>query len=320
MRDTLGQLQPSDFPSLRRGKLETLQANITLLCNQACLHCHTNSNPYRRERMDRQLIELLVEALVKLKLKRLDITGRAPEMHPDFKWLVQAATKTGVEVMDRCNLTILEQPGYEDMAPFLARYGVEIVASLPCYSRDNVDQQRGKGVFDASISALKRLNTLGYGAPDGGLTLNLVYNPQGAALPPAQELLEAQYKRELLEHHGVVFNQLFTLANMPIKRFGSVLLSNGQFSEYMKLLKQAHQDANLENVMCRNLVSVDWQGYLFDCDFNQMLALNMAGGHSGKLHLRDLLTEDITGARINARDHCYGCTAGQGSSCGGALS
>ena len=319
MRDTLNLLQPSDFPPIRRGTLETLQANITLLCNQACLHCHTNSNPYRKERMGRQLVELVAEVVEKLRISRLDITGGAPEMHPDFRWLVQAATRAGARVMDRCNLSILEQPGYEDLAEFLARQEVEIIASLPCYSRDNVDRQRGKGIFDASIRALKKLNALGYGRPDNALTLHLVYNPQGATLPPDQKLLEAQYKNELLERFGIVFNQLFNLSNMPIKRFGSALVSRGQFGGYMELLKQAHQDGNLEKVMCRNLVSVDWQGYLFDCDFNQMLALNMAGRRSARLRLRDLLTEDITHAPIRVRDHCYGCTAGQGSSCGGAL-
>jgi radical SAM/Cys-rich protein len=222
-------------------------------------------------------------------------------------------------VIDRCNLTILEEPGHEDLAEFLAEHEVEVVASMPCYLEDNVDRQRGKGVFDASIRGLQRLNGLGYGRPGSGLTLNLVYNPQGASLPPAQQALEQDYKRHLDEHFGVVFNQLFTLANMPIQRFGSTLVSKGEFNSYMQLLRSAHQDGNLEHVMCRSLVSVDWQGYLYDCDFNQQLGLPIRDSRRPRLHLSDVTADMLEDQTIRVADHCYGCTAGQGSSCGGAI-
>ncbi len=311
---------PADFPPLRRARLETLQVNIGLRCNQACLHCHTNSNPRRREKMTRETIELVIAVLERLGLGTLDVTGGAPEMHEDFRRLVQAARELGARVIDRCNLTILEQPGYEDLAAFLAAQQVEIIASLPCYSEENVDGQRGAGVFAASIRALQTLNRLGYGDPDRGLVLHLVYNPQGPALPPPQAELEARYKQELRERHGIVFNQLFTLANMPINRFGKELVSQGRLQDYLALLCDAHRAENLSAVMCRTLVSVDWRGRLFDCDFNQMLGLGLGGAAGRRLHLRDLLTTDIAGMPVTVRDHCYGCTAGQGSSCGGALS
>jgi radical SAM/Cys-rich protein len=228
-------------------------------------------------------------------------------------------------VIDRCNLTILFEPGQEDLADFLATSRVEVVASLPCYSPKNVDQQRGAGVFDKSIAALQQLNALGYGQDGSGLSLNLVYNPQGAVLPPDQATLQAQYKHELLRHFGIVFNHLFTLANMPIQRFGSMLISKGRFNDYMRLLKENFAGANLDSVMCLSLVSVDWQGFLYDCDFNQQLGLALPGGaapntaHHGRPHLRDLLHEDPQGRAIRVAEHCYGCTAGQGSSCAGAL-
>jgi radical SAM/Cys-rich protein len=239
-------------------------------------------------------------------------------MHKRFRDLVQAATGLGVRVMDRCNLTILMEPGYETMADFLAQHRVEVVASMPCYSPANVDKQRGNGVFDKSIAALQKLNALGYGKPETGLVLNLVYNPLGPSLPPGQKALEADYKRELYEHFGIVFNELFTLTNMPIKRFGSMLISKGQFADYMQLLKDSYSPANLKGVMCHSLVSVDWQGKLYDCDFNQQLNLPVQA--QSVHHLRDLLHKDIKGSEIRVADHCYGCTAGQGSSCGGALS
>ena len=320
MRETLPYLEPTDFPPLSRANLQTLQVNIGLECNQACLHCHTDSNPHRREKMDRALIELIIEVLDKRDIQTLDVTGGAPEMHPDFRWLVREARDVGVRVIDRCNLTILEQAGYEDMAAFLAEQQVEIIASLPCYSQENVDRQRGDGVFNDSIAALKKLNALGYGQKDGALKLSLIYNPQGARLPPSQGPLEAQYKKALFDHFGIVFDHLFTLSNMPIKRFGSMLVSQGQFDDYIQLLKSAHQDGNLENVMCRNLISVNWRGHLFDCDFNQMLGLRLSSAVRPQYHLQDLLTDDMANLPITVRDHCYGCTAGQGSSCGGALS
>jgi radical SAM/Cys-rich protein len=248
----------------------------------------------------------------------LDITGGAPELHPHFRTLVDAARAMGLPVIDRCNLTVLLEPGQEDLGDFLAARQVRVVASLPCYTEANVDDQRGKGVFGKSITALRRLNALGYGrVPE--LALDLVYNPGGPALPPEQTRLEADYKRELAEHHGIVFNHLLTLVNMPIQRFGSTLISKGQFEPYMRLLKESYRAGNLDRVMCRNLISVDWQGYLYDCDFNQMLGLPARLDGRPRPHLRDLLTRSPEGETIRVADHCYGCTAGQGSSCGGAL-
>ncbi len=317
MHATLPLLQTSDFPRLRRRTLETLQVNLGYRCNQACLHCHVNAGPTRTEMMDADTLALIPRALAARRLNTLDLTGGAPELHTGFRTVVMAATALGVKVIDRCNLTILFEPGQEDLATFLAAQRVEIVASMPCYSAANVDRQRGDGVFDKSIAALQCLNALGYGQPDSGLILNLVYNPSGPTLPPAQGPLQATYRHELFDHFGIVFNELFTLVNMPIKRFGSTLISKGQFREYMQLLKDNYAAGNLDGVMCRTLVSVDWRGYLYDCDFNQQLDLPVPGGR--RLHLRDLLNDDMAGLPIEVADHCYGCTAGQGSSCGGAL-
>ena len=319
MHDTLPLLEPTDFPAIRRHRLETLQINIGLRCNQACLHCHTNSNPYRREQMDKHTLELVLRFLARNNVRMLDITGGAPELHPEFRWLVTRARDLGVHVIDRCNLTVLEQPGQEGLAAFLADSQVEVIASLPCYTKDNVDGQRGRGVFESSIRGLRRLNGLGYAGEDSGLVLNLVYNPLGPTLPGPQAQLQTDYRKELGENFGIRFNQLFALSNMPIKRFGSTLVSRGQFGDYMTLLKNAHREDNLEQVMCRSMISVDWQGNLYDCDFNQMLGLAIRINGSGRLHLSDLLHVDIEKAPITVRDHCYGCTAGQGSSCGGAL-
>lgn len=320
MRDTLPLLQISDFPALRRGVLDTLQVNLGYRCNQRCLHCHVNASPDRREMMDDTTLALIPRVLAARSIATLDITGGAPELHPGFRALVEVARGAGARVIDRCNLTILLEPGQEDLAEFLAANGVEIVASLPCYSAANVDSQRGDGVFDKSIEALRRLNALGYGEAGGGRVLNLVYNPQGPSLPPDQVALEADYRRELDRHFGIRFNHLFALANMPIKRFGSTLVSRGQFEPYMRLLRESHRDANLDGVMCRTTVSVDWQGYLYDCDFNQQLGLPLAlPGEGRTAHLRDLLADGLDGNPIAVADHCYGCTAGQGSSCGGAL-
>ncbi|MFC6632459.1 arsenosugar biosynthesis radical SAM (seleno)protein ArsS [Microbulbifer taiwanensis] len=315
MHETLPLLEVSDFPPIRRERIDTLQVNIGYKCNQSCVHCHVNAGPNRTEMMSGENLALIPEVLRARKMTSLDITGGAPELHPGFRDLVSAARALGVQVIDRCNLTILFEPGQEDLAGFLARQRVEVVASLPCYSLDNVDRQRGKGVFDKSIAALQKLNALGYGHADSGLVLNLVYNPQGPFLPPDQQALEADYRRELLAHFDIVFNQLFALANMPIKRFGSALVSKGQFADYMQLLKDSYSAANLEGVMCRSLVSVDWQGNLYDCDFNQQLDIAVPG----RAHLRDLLQRDMRNTPIRVADHCYGCTAGQGSSCGGAL-
>lgn len=319
MLNTLDRLRPSDFPTIRRARLQTLQVNLGYRCNQQCLHCHVAAGPKRTEVMESAIVDLVVENLRTLPFDTLDLTGGAPELNPEFRRLVEQARNLGVRVIDRCNLTILNEPGQQDLAAFLADQQVEIVASLPCYLEENVNRQRGKGVFDSSIRALEKLNSLGYGEAQGRLRLNLVYNPQGPSLPPPQSGLEADYRRILAENHGIRFNQLLALANLPIQRFGSTLLSLGQFDDYMKLLKQAHRDDNLDGVMCRSLVSADWQGYLFDCDFNQMLGLRMQTGDVHRPHLRDLPGLTLDENPILVADHCYGCTAGQGSSCGGAL-
>lgn len=319
MRPTLPLLVQSDFPNIRRKQLDTLQVNLGYKCNQTCQHCHVNAGPNRTEMMDEATVQLVLEVLRTRQITTLDLTGGAPELNLHFRHLVSAARALGVRVIDRCNLTILSEPGQDDLAGFLATEGVEVTASLPCYSPANVDRQRGDGVFDRSISGLQALNALGYGQEDSSLVLNLVYNPQGAVLPPPQGPLEADYKRELFQHFGIRFNHLFALTNMPVQRFGSTLLSKGSFEDYMGLLKSAYRAENLDTVMCRSLVSVDWQGHLFDCDFNQMLGLPAALGGKSRPHLRDLLTSTADGAPIRVANHCYGCTAGQGSSCGGAL-
>ncbi len=322
MHATYPLLRKTDFPPMKRRQLETLQVNLGYQCNQTCQHCHVNAGPTRTEMMDGETVDLVVEVLKVRQIKVLDVTGGAPEMNAHFKSLVQRARALGVRVIDRCNLTILFEPGHEDLAQFLADNEVEIIGSLPCYTAERVDKQRGDGVFDKSIAALQTFNQLGYGHEDGKLPLSLVYNPQGPALPPNQEQLQADYKRELAAHFGIEFNQLYAIANMPIQRFGSMLISKGQFADYMKLLKDNYRAANLDGVMCRSTVSVDYQGYLYDCDFNQMLnmPLPMKRNDAAQApHLRDLLLQDIDGNPIAIADHCYGCTAGQGSSCGGAL-
>jgi len=319
MHATLPLLQKTSFPAINRNNITTLQVNLGYLCNQTCLHCHVDAGPRRTEIMDRKTVQTVLDYLAAQQIKTLDLTGGAPEMNPHFRYLVEQAAAMGVRIIDRCNLTILEEDGYADMAEFLARHKVEVVASLPCYLSDNVDAQRGKGVFSSSIDALQRLNKLGYGVDGSDLTLTLVYNPQGASLPPDQTELETAYKRELQLRFGIVFNQLFTITNMPIKRFGSTLISQGKFASYMQLLKEVYSEENLASVMCKSLISVDWQGYVYDCDFNQMLGLAMKEQNGEATHLADLMQQDITGRSIVVMDHCYGCTAGQGSSCGGAL-
>jgi radical SAM/Cys-rich protein len=321
LRATLPLLKVSDFPPLRRRVLNTLQVNLGYTCNQSCLHCHVNAGPNRTEQMDAETVDLVLAVVDARGIATIDLTGGAPELNRHFRRLVAAARARGAEVIDRCNLTILLEPRQEDLAEFLAAQRVCVVASLPCYSAENVDRQRGDGVFDRSIRALRKLNALGYGVDGSGLALDLVYNPQGPTLPPPQAALEADYRQQLGENFGIVFNRLFTLANMPIARFGSTLISKGQFAGYMAKLRSAHRDENLEGVMCRTLVSVDWQGNLYDCDFNQMLGMAMRDGgrRAARLHLRDLLERPFDDNPIATADHCYGCTAGQGSSCGGAL-
>jgi len=321
MHATLPLLEHTDFPPIRRERLDTLQVNLGYKCNQSCLHCHVNAGPTRTEMMDADTLAMIPDVIRARNIGTLDLTGGAPELHDGFRSLVKRVHQLGVKVIDRCNLTILSEPGQEDLADFLAAHKVEVVASLPCYSMENVDRQRGTGVFERSISGLLELNRLGYGVDGSGLVLNLVYNPQGPVLPPDQHKLEADYKRELGNRFDIVFNHLFALTNMPIQRFGSTLISKGQFADYMSLLRHNYAAANLDNVMCRTLISVDWQGYLYDCDFNQMLGLRVPGSfYQGRQpHLRDLLTVDPKDAPIRVADHCYGCTAGSGSSCGGAI-
>lgn len=319
MHDPLPRLVHTSFPPVRRSRLTTLQVNLGYRCNQSCLHCHVNAGPKRTEEMSARTVGEVIEYMKTAGVSLLDVTGGAPELNPCFRFLVDAAVDHGVRVIDRCNLTILLEPGQEDLAGFLADRKVDLVASLPCYLDENVDRQRGRGVFDASIEGLRRLNALGYGDEATGLSLDLVFNPQGPVLPPPQDVLERTYKEELGRRFGIRFNRLLTLANMPIGRFGSTLISKGQFEGYLEVLRAAHVDANVEHVMCRHTVSIDWQGHAYDCDFNQMLGLPMRLDGSPRTHVKDLVSVDVEGRPVAIRDHCFGCTAGQGSSCGGAL-
>lgn len=320
MRDTWPLLKSTDFPPLTRKSLEILQVNLGYLCNQSCLHCHVAAGPTRKELMQRENIEHILEVLETPSVHTLDLTGGAPEMNPMFRELVSAARARGITVIDRCNLTILLEPGYEGTDEFLADNEVQIVASLPCYVEENVDGQRGKGVYNKSMQALKRLNRLGYGKPGSGLTLTLVYNPTGPYLPPPQQSLEQDYKQFLAEKFDIRFNRLFTITNMPIARFGSTLISKGEFESYMALLKDSFSAANLQGLMCLNQLSIDWEGYVYDCDFNQMLNMNIRHPQKRhKLHISEVLDTDLDNIPVSIADHCYGCTAGQGSSCGGAL-
>lgn len=304
------------FPSLHRSSaLRTLQVNLGYRCNQSCRHCHVDAGPGRTERLDDELMDLIPSVLQRQAIANLDLTGGAPELHSGFRTLVQKVRHLGVEVIDRCNLTILSEPGQGDLAGFLADHQVTVIASLPCYSEDNVDRQRGDGVFERSLDGLHQLNALGYGS--GSRQLHLVYNPQGPFLPPSQKPLEQDYRRELGKL-GIVFDSLLTLANMPIKRFARDLDNKGELESYHLMLEQAHNPANLAAVMCRDLISVDWQGRLYDCDFNQQLGLSLQGPLR---HLRDLAAPGMNpaGLPIRTERHCFGCTAGAGSSCGGAL-
>ncbi|MCI0734435.1 MAG: arsenosugar biosynthesis radical SAM protein ArsS [Methylococcaceae bacterium] len=319
MHSTLTRLGITDFPRIFRGRLKTLQINLGYLCNQSCVHCHVNAGPKRTEIMDRSTIEEVIQFTLRERIASVDLTGGAPEMNPHFRDLVETLHERGIHIIDRCNLTVLEQDGYTDLAEFLAVKRVEITASLPCYLEENVDRQRGKGVFGSSLKALKKLNRLGYGQPGSELILNLVYNPQGAVLPPPQEQLQLAYRRHLKNAFGIVFNHLYTLTNMPIQRFGSLLISRGEFEPYMNLLRESYRKENLASVMCRTTLSVDWQGYVYDCDFNQMLQMSLGTPGQSKVHIRDLTVSNLENSAIHVGDHCYGCTAGQGSSCGGAL-
>lgn len=319
MLDTRPLLLTTDFPPLQRAALETLQVNLGYLCNLSCTHCHVNAGPKRKEQMSREVAELVIDFVRRKGIRTLDLTGGAPEMNAHFRFLVTEARAMGVEVIDRCNLMILLEPGYGDLAAFLAENRVTITASLPCYLEENVEKQRGKGIYDGSMRALRLLNALGYGRQDD-LRLNLVYNPIDLNLPPAQAGLEADYKRVLKDKFDIDFHQLFTLTNMPISRFGGMLLAKGLYARYMGILKANHTAANLDTVMCRTLVSVDYRGYVYDCDFNQMLNMPLLASSKPRPHLGDLLEADLANRPIAVGEHCYGCTAGQGSSCGGALS
>ena len=328
MKNMTPLLKDTDFPAIRRARLQTLQVNLGYLCNQSCFHCHVNAGPTRKELMDESTINLLIQFMDIAGIKTLDITGGAPEMNPHFRKLVKAARKLNVHVINRCNLTIIEEDKFDWIPSFLAEHQVEIAASLPCYLEDNVNAQRGDGVFQASITGIQKLNAVGYGLEDSELKLNLVYNPQGPSLPPSQATLEVDYKRELLARYGIRFNALLTITNQPIQRFGSTLVSKGQFDDYMKLLKDNFQQANVKGVMCRTLISVDWQGYVYDCDFNQMLGLYAPIEGEEQLHIAQLIAQEeleqtvgqgLAGQPIAIMNHCYACTAGQGSSCGGAL-
>jgi len=320
MLDTKPLLIAREFPPIKRQALDILQVNLGYLCNLSCTHCHVNAGPRRTELMDEATINTILEVIKTRNVQTLDLTGGAPEMNPHFRYLVTEARKLGCEVIDRCNITILCEPGYEDLAQFLADQKVKVVASLPCYTQENVDAQRGKGVFDNSIKGLLVLNELGFGKPDSGLELDLVYNPGGAFLPPSQQQLQQDYKQRLLDDWGIEFNQLYTITNMPISRFGSMLVSKGEFNNYMQLLIDNYQASNLQTVMCRNTVSVDYQGNLYDCDFNQMLEMPAVNDQNAPRTIQDLLQSDLSGDDIAVAGHCFGCTAGAGSSCGGALS
>lgn len=304
------------FP-LRAAGIEVLQLNLGKICNQTCAHCHVDAGPDRRETMSRATAELCLRVLENSDIPTLDLTGGAPEMNSQFRFLVQAARRLARRVIDRSNLTILMVPGYDDLADFLASEEVEVVASLPCYLEENCDRQRGSGVYQRSIDALGRLNRLGYGMPGSKLELHLVYNPVGPRLPPPQPELEVAYRRELRERHGVEFTHLYTITNMPISRFLDDLLRSGQYEAYIEQLVMAFNPATIDRLMCRTTLSVDWRGYLYDCDFNQMLELGIGGGLPQ--HIRDFDAATLIDRPIVTGPHCFGCTAGLGSSCQGTL-
>ena len=304
--------------NLRRARPEILQVNVGKLCNLTCVHCHVNAGPKRKEIMTRATIDRIIDWLAKTEIRTVDLTGGAPEMIPDFRYFVERAKalQPSRHIIDRCNLTILLEPGYENLAEFLAERKVEIIASMPCYSPENVNAQRGEGVFEGSIAALQLLNSLGYGIhPD--LPLHLIYNPVGAFLPASQAKLEADYKREFKEHFGIVFNKLYTLTNLPVGRFAAYLRHNNKLEQYMNLLIEAFNPATIDGLMCRNTISVGWRGEVYDCDFNQQLDMQWKNGH--EMFLWDVDPGKIENRKIMTGDHCFGCTAAVGSSCGGAL-
>ena len=305
--------------SLSRRTVDVLQVNMGRYCNLACIHCHVESGPTRKEMMSRETVDAVLRFLAGTSIPTLDVTGGAPELHRDFDYLVESARSLGRHVMDRCNLTVIFEPGKEYLPEFFQRHQVELVCSLPCYSQENVDKQRGKGTFDSSIRALRRFNEVGYGRTDSGLVLNLVYNPVGPHLPPAQNKLEQDYKRILREQFGIVFNHLFCLSNMPITRYATHLKLRGEYDRYVELLETNFNTATLDQVMCRNLISIGWEGLVYDCDFNQMLDLPLRDRAGKPLDIASLALDQVVNRPITVGDHCYACTAGCGSSCGGAL-
>ena len=308
-------IQSSDFPYIERNDLTILQVNLGYKCNQRCLHCHVNAGPNRTEMMDKVNVDHVIHFAKENNIKTVDLTGGAPEINKYFTYLIESCTKNDIHVIDRCNLTILNEKGMESLPIFLSDNKVEIIASLPCYKEQNVNKQRGKGVFESSIAALKKLNALGYGSSNQ-LIVNLVYNPQGAELPPDQHKLENEYKLFLNENFGIKFNNLYTITNMPINRFGSTLISKNLFEDYMKLLKNSFSEKARENVMCKTMISVDPYGYVYDCDFNQMLNIPLS---NNKIHISEITQHYLRKRKIATADHCFGCTAGSGSSCGGSL-
>jgi len=304
---------------LKRRAVDVLQVNLGRYCNQACIHCHVEAGPTRKEMMSRETVDAVLAFLARTTIPTLDITGGAPELHADFDYLMESAVGLGRHVMDRCNLTVIFEPGKDYLPEFFRRHRVELVCSLPCYTAEKVDQQRGKGTFDLSIRALQLFNELGYGQPGSELILNLVYNPVGPHLPPPQEQLEQDYKRILNERFGIEFNHLYCLTNMPITRYAMHLKLRGEYNRYVELLSANFNAATLDQVMCRNLISVGWDGSIYDCDFNQMLNLALTDGAGKRLHISSLTLEQVAHRAITMGDHCYACTAGAGSSCGGAL-
>lgn len=304
---------------LTRRAIDTLQVNLGRYCNLACIHCHVESGPTRTEMMNREMVDAVLRFLASSNISALDITGGAPELNANFDYLVESAVGLGRHVMDRCNLTVIFEPGKDYLPEFFKKHQVELVCSLPCYSQENVDKQRGKGTFDSSIRALQRLNDIGYGQADGNLILNLVYNPVGPHLPPPQEKLEQDYKRILVENFGIAFNHLYCLTNMPITRYATHLKLRGEYDCYLELLANNFNGATLDQVMCRNLISVGWEGLIYDCDFNQMLNLPIRDRAGKPLHISSLSIEQVRNHAITVGNHCYACTAGAGSSCGGTL-
>ena len=302
----------------RRG-VDVLQVNMGKYCNLACTHCHVESGPNRTELMSRETVDAVLRFLGRTNIPTVDITGGAPELNPTFDYLVESAVGLGRHVMDRCNLTVIFEPGKDYLPQFFKRHRVELVCSLPCYSEENVDRQRGKGTFELSIQALQIFNKLGYGQSESGLVLNLVYNPVGPHLPPPQDQLEQDYKRILKEKFGIIFNRLYCLSNMPITRYATHLKLRGEYEQYRQLLESSFNASTLDQVMCRNLISIGWEGTIYDCDFNQMLDLPIRDAEGKALNISTLSVDQVQHLPVTVGNHCYACTAGSGSSCGGAL-